>query len=391
MKKTFPNILFAVCILCILIAIIKHPDQSLESASNGLYIWFNIIIPSLLPFFIISEILIGIGFVGFIGRLSEPLIKFLFNIPGSGAYAFSISAVSGYPMGAKVVSDLRRNNIISKAGADKMICFSSTSGPLFMIGTIATGMLKNTSLIPLIIYPHYLGALTLGLLMRPYKKSDAESNFENNPVDEEPNRSIGSLLTDSIQNSFGTITLIGGFIIFYSVLVRLLFIYIPFNAIIDILHSINLPSISIDVCQGLISGLFEITTGCNIISRTNISILSKIMIINFLIGWSGFSIHSQALSFITRTDINAKLYILTKFLHGLLATLYSYILYRFRYNVIIKTSFSQDTLLNGSILSLYWSDILIRSSKIVIFTIFYILIGSLIISLLYRLFKKSTY
>ena len=44
--------------------------------------------------------------------------------------------------------------------------------------------------------------------------------------------------------------------------------------------------------------------------------------INFLIGWSGFSIHSQALSFISKTDIDNKLYIISKFLHGILSSIF---------------------------------------------------------------------
>ncbi|HHV39263.1 MAG TPA: sporulation integral membrane protein YlbJ, partial [Tepidimicrobium sp.] len=312
MKNSFLNILFLIFILCILLAIIMHPNKTLKSASKGLNTWFNIVVPSLLPFFIISNILIEIGFVKLIGQLLEPLIRFLFNVSGAGAFSFSISAVSGYPVGAKIVSDMRQSGIISQSEANKMICFSSTSGPLFMVGTVATGMLGNPSLIPLIIYPHYLGAITLGVLMRFYKKSNTilKLKLGNTLPNEKTNHSIGSLLTEAVQKSLGTITLIGGFIIFYSVLVELLFIYIPFNNIIKVLCASNLTTINIDILKGFVAGLFEITTGCNIISNADVNILNKIMLINFLVAWSGFSIHSQAMSFINRTDIDAKLYVL---------------------------------------------------------------------------------
>lgn len=388
MKNSLSSILFLMFVLCILLAMIVHPAKSLKSASNGLDIWFNVVIPSLLPFFIISNILIEIGFVKLVGQLLEPLIKFLFNVPGAGAFSFSVSAVSGYPVGAKIVSDMRQSGIISQSEANKIICFSSTSGPLFMAGTIATGMLGNPSLIPLIAYPHYLAAITLGVLMRFYKKSNPILNRDNTFSNKKIDHSIGSLLTNAVQKSLGTITLIGGFIIFYSVLVELLFIYIPFNDIMKILNANNLTTVNMDVLKGFIAGLFEITTGCNIISNADINILNKIILINFLVGWSGFSVHSQAISFINRTDIDAKLYILSKFFHGLLATLYTYVLYIFKYNATVKPSFSPDVPITQPILSLQWSEIFIRSNKIAIFTILYMLISSLIVSLVYNLFRE---
>src|SRR5690606_21095195 len=131
MKRSFTNFLFLLIILWILVGIIRYPKLSLDSGYEGLLTWFNIVIPSLLPFFIVSEILTGIGFVDFIGKLLEPLMKPLFNAPGASAFPLAMSVVSGYPMGAKIVSNLRKENILSKIEAERTICFASTSGPLF--------------------------------------------------------------------------------------------------------------------------------------------------------------------------------------------------------------------------------------------------------------------
>ncbi|SHD76977.1 nucleoside recognition domain-containing protein [Schnuerera ultunensis] len=128
MKRSFTNFLFLVIILWILVGIIKYPKLSLDSSYEGLLIWFNIIIPSLLPFFIVTEVLTAIGFVDLVGRFLEPLMKPLFNTPGASAFPLSMSLVSGYPIGAKIVSNLRKKNIISKIEAERTICFSSYIG-----------------------------------------------------------------------------------------------------------------------------------------------------------------------------------------------------------------------------------------------------------------------
>ena len=110
-EKNFSNMFFLLIIFLILFGILKTPN-SLKGAQEGLLIWFNIL-PSLLPFFI-SEILISIGFVDLIGKILEPLMRPIFNLPGIAAFTFSMSIVSGYPVGSKVVSSLRKNNLITK-------------------------------------------------------------------------------------------------------------------------------------------------------------------------------------------------------------------------------------------------------------------------------------
>ncbi|SHD76976.1 hypothetical protein [Schnuerera ultunensis] len=190
-----------------------------------------------------------------------------------------------------------------------------------MLGAVAIGMLNNPTIAPLILYPHYLGTITLGVIFRFYKSKDNPStisiknkwNKKNFKIPTLKNNfSIGSALGNSVKNSLNTIALIGGFIIFYSVLVELLFISKLFNQIAHMI--VHIIPLNMDVVKGIIAGLLELTTGCKVISQAPIDLIYKVLIINFLIGWSGLSIHSQALNFINGTDIDSKIYIFAKFL-----------------------------------------------------------------------------
>ncbi|MCF6466415.1 sporulation integral membrane protein YlbJ [Clostridium sp. Cult2] len=393
MKKRCINFLFLIIILWVLFGIINNPKLSLDSGYNGLLTWFNIVIPSLLPFFIVSEILTSIGFVNLIGKLLEPLMKPLFNAPGAAAFALSMSVVSGYPIGAKIVSDLRKDNIISKIEAERTICFSSTSGPLFMLGAVSIGMLKNSSIAPLIMYPHYLGTITLGILFRFYKKNNSPSTritkYKPNTPTLKDNFAIGTILGNSVKNSLNTIALIGGFIIFYSVLTELLFVSKLFNQLINVIINIIPIDISIEVIKGFIAGLLELTTGCKIISTANVNLIYKILVINFLIGWSSFSIHSQALSFINNTDIDSKIYLFAKFLHGLFSSIYGAILYLVKYKNFIKPSYMPGIHVPESFYPLGWPSLFLGSLKLAIFITIYMLISSLILLILYAFLSRD--
>ena len=55
---------------------------------------------------------------------------------GSGAFALAMGITSGYPVGAKVASDLYKDKLCSKIEAERLIAFTNSSGPLFVIGAI---------------------------------------------------------------------------------------------------------------------------------------------------------------------------------------------------------------------------------------------------------------
>lgn len=63
---------------------------------------------------------------------------------GIGAYAFIMGIISGYPVGAKIVTEFRKNGDCSKAEAERLLAFTNNSGPLFIIGTIGISMFGDT-------------------------------------------------------------------------------------------------------------------------------------------------------------------------------------------------------------------------------------------------------
>mgnify|MGYP000910287424 FL=1 len=82
------------------------PKEGLEAAKDGLQIFGGIVLPSLLPFFVLSEILLGLGVVHFLGVFLEPLMRPVFNVPGVGAFALSMGLAAGYPMDAVITASI---------------------------------------------------------------------------------------------------------------------------------------------------------------------------------------------------------------------------------------------------------------------------------------------
>ena len=79
---------------------------------------------------------------------------------GSGAFALSMGMTSGYPTGAKITTDLYENGELTKIEAERLLSFTNTSGPLFIISSCGVGMFKSPQIGLLLFITHILGSLT---------------------------------------------------------------------------------------------------------------------------------------------------------------------------------------------------------------------------------------
>ncbi|SCI73842.1 Uncharacterized protein conserved in bacteria [uncultured Clostridium sp.] len=324
-------------VMIIIIGIILFPTDSINAAKNGFSIWVDTLIPSLLPFIIAANLIVKLKFVDILGLVVNPLTRKLFNVSGKSSLVFAISTVSGYPVGAKLASELRQNNEISKYEAQRLVSFCSTSGPLFIVGAVAIGMFNNTALGYLILICHYLASLTVGILFKNYgrecvKRENIDFKSEVNLIvanRKKENKGFFVLFGDAVFSGINTILMVGGFVIVFSVVFKVLSIFNFIDLVSAIIYlPLSFFGFSKELCSAFISGLFEITIGCNQVSNiTNIPEIIRISLCSFIIAFSGLSILAQCSSFLAQTDISISTYIFSKFLHGVFAFIFTFIFY----------------------------------------------------------------
>ncbi|MBR1737340.1 MAG: hypothetical protein IJ736_10055 [Firmicutes bacterium] len=251
-----------------------------------------------------------LDFVRLLGNFLEPVTKKIFHIGGSGSFALVSGLFSGYPIGAKVTCDLYLSDLITKADAMRLLSFSNNSGPLFVLGAVASGMLNNTPVGFFLLFIHYISAFINGIIFSRIIKG-ASSSSALIPANTN-NISFGSALSSSVASAAETVISIGGYIILFSVIIKLS----------EILHIFNTSS----VFSNFLLGTIEITNGCKNLSTFKLSPL-VISLISALIGWGGFSIHAQTISFISKTDLKVSLYIFAKFIQSVVSFLLCFLLY----------------------------------------------------------------
>lgn len=342
-KSKLKTVILATSITILAISLISFPQESVGASIRGLDMWWKIVFPSLLPFFIVSEMLIGFGVVKFVGVLLEPLMRPLFRVPGVGGFVWAMGMASGYPAGAKLTARLRQEEQLSKTEAERLVTFTNCSNPLFIFGAVSVGFFNNPKLGVILALAHYLGNLTVGIIMRFYGRDDSSSKEakskklfdlrtalrELHQTRIKDNRPLGKLLGDAVMSSIQTLLMIGGFIILFSVINQLLsnLHIIEFLAsIVEVfLRFIQLPdSFSIP----LISGLFEITLGNKLTSEVqDSSLMFQAIIASMILAFSGFSVQAQVASILAETDINFKPFFIARIFHSMFAGVYTLLLW----------------------------------------------------------------
>lgn len=209
--------IYFLAILLLFLSMLCFPQETFTGASNGLLLWFQIILPSLLPFIILSNLLIKTNSAHYISQALKPLIKPFFRVSHPACYAILIGFLCGYPMGAKVIADLITTNQITEKEGQYLLSFCNNTSPMFIISFIVMQNFQNKSLLAGTIAILLFSPMLCSFLFRKFYPSKNESAV----IGTETSRTFCfhfEMLDDSIMNGFDTITRVGGYIILFSIL-----------------------------------------------------------------------------------------------------------------------------------------------------------------------------
>jgi len=312
--NNFSQYFIVFILLAIILLLILFPSISMNSFLEGILIWGTKVLPSLLPFFILTKLLSYTNFIPTLGKKLSPLTYKMYGVGGVSGYVYLMSIISGYTVGAKITSDLYSNKIISKTQAHTITSFTSTSGPLFVLGTVSIGLFGSTKMGIIILISHYISAIINGLLYKHKKSYTLTLNT---------NHTTNNYLNESMTSSISSIMTVGGFIAIFYMILKLM---LKLNLFFPISKLLNLLGVNQNVSISIISGLFEVTTGCILLSNCGLNFIAQSLIISFLISFGGLSIHLQALCFLKNFEMKYSKFLLQKTTHAILSTLITLII-----------------------------------------------------------------
>ena len=350
-------LVFAIFLL--MFCILTKPTAYSKSVISGLKLFFSAVLPGLLPFMFLCKILTNLNIQKHLAFMSKPMQK-IFGLSKECAYPFFISIISGYPIGSKITSDLYESYKISDKDLLKCAVLSSTSGLIFIIGSVGSAMIGNVKVGILIYFASILSCILSVIILNLIDKIKniktkplinatiltAEAGFTNNTINISSNNltsstssnqsniaiqksinnntkskdSILNIMTTSAADTCQSLLIVCFYISFFFVLIDILSqtkILGIFSKAICIIFSSNPDKMALS--QGIVSGIVEMTRGVKMLSfiKTPLSF----SLICSLISFGGFSIIFQSLAFLSKTNIKFSKFIFAKLLQALLAFL----------------------------------------------------------------------
>ncbi|MCD8090929.1 MAG: hypothetical protein LUD81_10010, partial [Clostridiales bacterium] len=256
------------------------------------------------------SLLINLNFVSFISKAAAPIAKNIFNISSEGFFVFLSGITSGYPIGIGTLSEMYKNKLISKPEALRLSAYCSNSGPLFILGSVGTVMLKSPSGGLIILICHYAAPIILGVLLGPYAPENKSAGFRAKPL----NKTFGSALSHSVENGCRSMISVGGFIVLFSVITRIT----RLTGILRLISSpLSLLGIDKALTERLVLSILEMTNGCRLIAETNTPL--KLPFLCFIISFGGLCVHAQSAALLEESSLPCLPYITGKIICGLIS------------------------------------------------------------------------
>lgn len=288
----------------LLLYMLLFPKKVLADSLAGLDLWFHTVLPSLLPFIILSNVLIGANVVSQLMRPFSGFFRHVLGLSPEGGYAWLLGLFCGFPMGARLTGDMYRQHRISREEAGYLLTFANQSSPMFLSTYVVLHGLGDSPLTLPVFVIFYASAFLTSLVFRI--RSRRFGLPPSKPKKEVPEQtSYGNLLDTSIMNGFEIITRLGGYIILFSILAGIV---------------LQLPA-PLHTAAPFLSGLTEITTGIHTISGTTLPLQVKFTAIVCCTAFGGFSTVAQTSCMLNGTGLSIFTYLKGKLVNAAVAGL----------------------------------------------------------------------
>lgn len=244
--------------------LLAYPAAVSEAAADAALLWWSRVLPALLPYLVAASLLARSGALLRVRPRLLPVALFL------------CGALLGYPVGARLADALRRQKVLDDADAERVAVRCNLPNPVFLLSVVSLGFFGNLNCsIPLLLGVY--GAALLFAL--PLLRLHADKAPE-------PRGLLPNDLPDAIGDGVKTIGVIGGCIVFASVLGALLqsAFHIPQNTVLAVLL-----------------GSFEMTCGVRAAAALPLPMSVRLALAAWFVQFGGLSVHLQtALQFPVR-------------------------------------------------------------------------------------------
>ncbi len=304
-------------VLAVFALLLRMPEAASEGAQQGLALCAGVVIPSLLPFLILSGLAAALGLPAFLARVCAPALKAL-GIPPACAAPLLLGLTGGYPVGAAALGELVRAGALTPEEGARALPYCNNTGPGFLVGFVGGAVFGSVPAGLMLWLCHALAALTLAVCGGRRRAKDAPA------WDAAPGGGLAAALPESVQRAARTMLDICAYVVFFSVLTALLRASGVFLSLAAALSGVF--GTELRFFTALLSGLLELSSGVGAM-RGMPPTPPNAALSAFLLGFGGLSVHCQTLCAVSDAKIKCARHFAGRIAHGLISAALAYVLF----------------------------------------------------------------
>ena len=305
MKTRIKGLLLPLSTVCLILYAVFLSDKLSEFVIEGLWLTVNCVLPTGLPFMIISDLytsLVSYSDSGFFGRI----FGVLFGMPDEAVGCYLTGSICGFPIGAMGVGDLYLRGSIDKERAERLIPIANNPSLSFIIGGVGLGMYKDLRVGIMLASAVQLSAIITGIILRKKISKKQNTGFIT--------RQNYSFIA-SVKKSGLAFISIASFIMVFSVIGGVLEILLP------------------DVFMPLVALFLEVTRGVKFFSSASMPFSLSLSLSAFTLAFGGISVLMQSMALLSNCNLKYTPYIFIKLLQGIFAFIITYSFSFFIFNL----------------------------------------------------------
>ena len=276
----------------LLMGLLLAPSAAANAASDAALLWWTRVLPSLLPYLVATVLLERSRLIERAPRRAAPLLLWLFG------------ALGGYPIGARLSQQCLDCGMLTEADARRAAVFCNLPNPNFLISVVALGMFQSARVLPPLLLGVY-GVAAFGLLPLFRMQMRPGTNIVRGLSADD--------LPKAIETGVRTILIIGGCMIFASVL----------GALIASTGVERLFGAGQDASHAVLLGLFEMTCGIRAVSACSLPLAVRLAVCAFFVQFGGCSVLLQSAA---NGPVSLSRYALSKGIFALISALLTLVL-----------------------------------------------------------------
>ncbi len=293
-RKNFGAVLAAVPIVFAMVCLLSSPTRYGKCIMDGISLWAVCVLPATFPFLFLTALFTKLSLYERLSKRLSPLFSKAFRVSGAGGCAALLSALSGYPVGARTVFDLRESGKLDENEVFRLACLASTTGPMFLVGAVGSGMFSSPALGWMMLACHFLGVLSVCFVMGRFGK---KPKMFLSPAPKGENA-----LYDSLYNSVISILCVGGAIALFYAFSEMILSFLPPMS---------------PFWEGCVRGLLEMTAGCKSFSAEKSPL--SVAACCFLTTFGGMCVLIQQIAFLSRAGVKPLPFVAVKLLQAIVS------------------------------------------------------------------------